>query len=63
MIRVVIDTNVLVSALFNDHGAEAIVLYMIAAGQLCWCLSLPRSQRVRRGSHTTKVSLSTGPRR
>src|SRR5581483_3779593 len=39
MIKVVIDTNVLVSGLHNEHGAEAAVLALIAAGQLVWCVS------------------------
>ena len=39
MTRVVIDTNVLVSALLTDRGAEASVLDFVASGQLLWCVS------------------------
>ena|ERR1700692_3255956 len=39
MTRVVIDTNVLVSALLNEHGAEAAVLFTVADKKLIWCLS------------------------
>lgn len=41
MIKVVIDTNVLVSALINEHGAEAAVLLAVAEGRLTWCVSPP----------------------
>ncbi len=39
MIRVVIDTSVLVSALWTEHGAEASVLNLIVDGKLVWCVS------------------------
>jgi putative PIN family toxin of toxin-antitoxin system len=41
MIKVVIDTNVLVSAILTPQGNEAKVLDLIAAGKLTWCLSDP----------------------
>ena len=41
MIKVVIDTSVLVSAAMKAHGAEAAVLDFIAAGKLVWCISPP----------------------
>src|SRR5438876_131000 len=41
MTRVVIDTNVLVSALLTEHGAQAAVLSLIEAGALLWCVSEP----------------------
>jgi putative PIN family toxin of toxin-antitoxin system len=37
--RVVIDTNVLVSALLNEHGAEASVVFAVADQKLLWCVS------------------------
>ena len=39
MIRVVVDTNVLVSALLTEHGAAAAVLDFLNAGKLYWCIS------------------------
>jgi putative PIN family toxin of toxin-antitoxin system len=39
MTSVVVDTNVLVSALLNERGAEAAVLALIVAGKLIWCVS------------------------
>ena len=39
MTRVVLDTNVLVSALLNAHGAQAAVLALIIEGQFIWCVS------------------------
>jgi predicted nucleic acid-binding protein len=39
MIRVVVDTNVLVSVLLTEHGAEAEVLALIVADRLIWCVS------------------------
>ena len=41
MTKVVIDTNVLVSAILTPQGNEAKVLDLIAAGKLTWCLSDP----------------------
>lgn len=39
MTKVVIDTNVLVSALLNEHGPSAAVLFAIASQNLTWCVS------------------------
>ena len=39
MTRVVVDTNVLVSALLKERGAEAAVLDLLVAGKLYWCIS------------------------
>ena len=39
MTRVVVDTNVLVSALRSDRGAPALVLSRIVEGRIVWCLS------------------------
>jgi putative PIN family toxin of toxin-antitoxin system len=39
MTKVVIDTNVLVSALINEHGAEAAVFFAMSDGRLRWCVS------------------------
>lgn len=39
MTRVVVDTNVLVSALINENGAEAAVFSLIAETKLIWCVS------------------------
>lgn len=39
MTKVVIDTNVLVSALLTEHGTEATVLDFVIAGKLAWCVS------------------------
>jgi len=39
MIRVVLDTNVLVSALLIQEGIEAAVLSRIIEGKLIWCVS------------------------
>jgi putative PIN family toxin of toxin-antitoxin system len=39
MTRVVIDTNVLISALITHHGPEASVLSLVIAGRLVWCVS------------------------
>jgi predicted nucleic acid-binding protein len=39
MIRVVVDTNVLVSALLKENGAEAAVLFDVAEKTLRWCVS------------------------
>jgi len=41
MIRVVIDTNVLVSTLLTERGAEASVFSFIESGDLLWCVSEP----------------------
>ena len=41
MTRVVIDTNVLVSALLTERGAEAAVLALVYTGQALWCVSEP----------------------
>src|SRR5262249_33933594 len=41
MIRVVIDTNILVSAAIKEKGAEAVVVDLIAGGYLAWCVSEP----------------------
>lgn len=41
MIRVVVDTNVLVSALLKEHGAEAAVLFAVAEKTLRWYVSPP----------------------
>jgi putative PIN family toxin of toxin-antitoxin system len=41
MIKVVIDTNVLVSAVLTSQGNEAKVMDLIASGKLSWCLSDP----------------------
>jgi uncharacterized protein len=41
MIRVVIDTNVLISALLTERGAEASVFSFIESGHLLWCVSEP----------------------
>jgi putative PIN family toxin of toxin-antitoxin system len=39
MIRVVLDTNVIVSALLNPNGKEALVLLLCLRRQLAMCLS------------------------
>ncbi len=41
MTRVVIDTNVLVSALLTERGAEAAVLALVYTGKALWCASEP----------------------
>jgi uncharacterized protein len=41
MTKVVIDTNVLVSALLKEHGAEAAVLFRVADKRLRWFISPP----------------------
>ena len=41
MTRVVIDTNVLISALLTEAGAEAKVLLAVQSRQLEWCVSEP----------------------
>jgi putative PIN family toxin of toxin-antitoxin system len=41
MIKVVIDTNVLVSGILKPGGWEAAVLDLIAKGKLAWCTSEP----------------------
>jgi len=41
MTRVVVDTNVLISALLTEKGAEAELLDLIVAGKLVWCVSEP----------------------
>ena len=41
MTKVVIDTNVRVSAVIKEHGAEAAVLDFIATGKLIWYISAP----------------------
>src|SRR5579871_4607906 len=41
MIKVVIDTNVLVSGILKPGGREAAVLDLIAQGKLAWCTSEP----------------------
>ena len=48
MIRVVIDTNVLVSGVLTPRGHEAAVLDLIADGVLTWSLSEPILQEYRR---------------
>ncbi len=48
MTKVVIDTNVLVSAILTPQGNEARVLDLIAAGKLTWCLSEPVLAEYRR---------------
>ncbi|HVA62962.1 MAG TPA: putative toxin-antitoxin system toxin component, PIN family [Terriglobales bacterium] len=39
MIRIVIDTNVLVSALLKTQGAEAVVLSAVVDKRALWCVS------------------------
>ncbi len=39
MMRVVIDTNVLVSAVISRHGPPAAILDLIVTGQLVACVS------------------------
>jgi predicted nucleic acid-binding protein len=39
MTRVVVDTNVLVSAPLSDRGAPALVRARIVEGRIIWCLS------------------------
>lgn len=39
MIRVVIDTNVVISSLITETGAEAAILDLVAEGALTWCVS------------------------
>ncbi len=39
MTRVVVDTNVLISALLTETGAEAALLDLVMAGKLVWCVS------------------------
>ncbi len=41
MTKVVLDTNVLVSALLTTQGANAAVLDLIMNGKLVWCVSEP----------------------
>jgi putative PIN family toxin of toxin-antitoxin system len=41
MMRVVIDTNILVSAAIKKHGAEAAVLDLVAGGSLFLFVSEP----------------------
>lgn len=41
MTRIVIDTNVLVSALLKADGSEAAVLFHVADRELRWCVSPP----------------------
>lgn len=41
MIKVVIDTNVLVSGILKPGGWEAAVLDLVAEGKLAWCTSEP----------------------
>ena len=41
MLKVVIDTNVLVSGILKPGGWEAAVLNLIAEGKLAWCTSEP----------------------
>ena len=48
MIRVVIDTNVLVSGILTPRGHEAAVLDLIGDGVLTWSLSEPILQEYRR---------------
>ncbi len=48
MIKVVIDTNVLVSEIFKPGGREAAVLDLIAEGKLAWCASEPILNEYRR---------------
>jgi uncharacterized protein len=48
MIKVVIDTNVLVSGILKPGGWEAAVLNLIANGELAWCTSEPILNEYRR---------------
>lgn len=41
MTRIVIDTNVLVSALLTERGAEAAGIALVYTGQALWCVSEP----------------------
>src|SRR5271165_3466470 len=41
MTRVVVDTNVLVSAAINEQGSPAAVLSFIESRHLLWCVSAP----------------------
>ncbi|MSV35584.1 MAG: putative toxin-antitoxin system toxin component, PIN family [Bryobacterales bacterium] len=41
MIKVVIDTNVLVSGIMTKRGAKADVLDLVSAGRRLWCVSEP----------------------
>lgn len=41
MIRVVIDTNVVVSAHLNRQGTSALIFRLALAGEFTWCISDP----------------------
>lgn len=41
MTKVVLDTNVLISALLKEHGAEAAVLFRVAENKFEWYISQP----------------------
>src|SRR2546425_7719811 len=70
MTRVVVDTNVVVSGLLNEHGFPAAVLFSLASGQLTWCvfpailaeyrdvLHRPKFQKIPRGYITALLELA-----
>ena len=60
MIKVVIDTNVLVSGILKPGGWEAAVLDLIAEGKLAWCTSEPILNEYRRVL-VTKLRLAELP--
>jgi len=60
MIKVVIDTNVLVSGILKPGGWEAAGLNLIAEGKLAWCTSGPIIEEYRRVL-VTKLRLAQLP--
>ena len=60
MIKVVIDTNVLVSGILKPGGREAAVLDLVAEGKLAWCTSEPILNEYQRVLET-KLRLPPSP--
>jgi putative PIN family toxin of toxin-antitoxin system len=54
--KVVIDTNVLVSALLKPGGLEASVMFAVARGSLAWCVSKPILEEYSDVLHRTKFN-------
>lgn len=55
MIRVVIDTNVIVSAAFKDRTPEEIILAITASEDFDWIASAPIVKKIHRSPRTEKI--------
>ena len=55
MTRIVLDTNVLISAILNPHGSPGIILDLVFDQKVSLCLSAPLIDEIRRVIHYEKM--------